>query len=109
MPTLSFGENARTCYGTESAITCWQVVSDESANPGFDSTDVPHEWVKLDHNHREVCKPRDESDPRYKRVADFIAEATKGVAAAKRPEVAPVAAAGTAPRVTPVVSPQTPL
>lgn len=73
MATLSFGENDRTCYGTEYAATCWQVVSDESANPGYEG-DMPHLWVKLDHNHREVCKPASQSDPRYKHVADFIAE-----------------------------------
>ena len=38
-----------------------------------------HDWVKLDHNHREVCKPKDESDPRYKHVADFIAETVKNM------------------------------
>ncbi len=33
--TLSFGENDRTCYVTESSMSCWQVVADDSANPGF--------------------------------------------------------------------------
>lgn len=71
--TLSFGENDRTCYGTEYTITCWQVVTDESANPGFEGP-KPHKWVKLDFNHREVCKPNDQTDPRYVHVAEFIAE-----------------------------------
>lgn len=44
------------------------------ANPGFEGP--LHHFMKLDHNHREVCKPRDRNDPRFAQVVKFIREAT---------------------------------
>lgn len=98
-PTLSFGENDQTCYGTELYKKCIQVrgrllqvlplrlppsdrvlqiVSDISANPNYEGP--LHRFLKLDHNHRNVCKPSDPADPRYREVVDFIEMALKSYA-----------------------------
>eukprot|EP01116_Phalansterium_solitarium_P017403 TRINITY_DN4279_c0_g1_i1.p2 TRINITY_DN4279_c0_g1~~TRINITY_DN4279_c0_g1_i1.p2 ORF type:complete len:484 (-),score=148.98 TRINITY_DN4279_c0_g1_i1:88-1539(-) len=66
--TLSFGENDKTCIGSN--YTCFQLVSDESANPAF--AGPLHQFVKLDFNHRMVCKPLSKSALQYRMVCDFI-------------------------------------
>jgi hypothetical protein len=81
VPTLSFGENDKSCFGSKftcvqvmssklSIFLSFQVVSDDSANPGFPGPH--HKFVKLDYNHREVCKPVDRQSLQYKMVVDFI-------------------------------------
>ena len=47
-----------------------KVVSDDSANPGFPGSH--HKFIKLDANHREVCKPVDKEGIQYKLVLEFI-------------------------------------
>ena len=66
--TLSFGENAKSCFGSKYA--CIQVVSDDSANPGFEGPH--HQFIKLDYNHREICKPINKESIQYKATLNFI-------------------------------------
>eukprot|EP01114_Cavostelium_apophysatum_P016720 TRINITY_DN4813_c0_g1_i2.p1 TRINITY_DN4813_c0_g1~~TRINITY_DN4813_c0_g1_i2.p1 ORF type:complete len:967 (-),score=177.73 TRINITY_DN4813_c0_g1_i2:15-2915(-) len=66
--TLSFGENDRTCIGSQ--YTCFQLVADESANPGFEGT--LHEFMKLNLNHRQVCKISNKDEDHYRKVLEFI-------------------------------------
>ncbi|PRP88380.1 protein SERAC1-like [Planoprotostelium fungivorum] len=63
--TLSFGEG-KTCLGP----TCFQVVSDESSNPGFVGSQ--HTFQKLDYNHREICKPINKEAQQYQMIIDFV-------------------------------------
>ena len=74
IPTLAFGENAETCVGSK--YTCFQLVSDESANPNFQS-DAEHYFIKLDENHWLTCKPKTKQDVSYSAVKSFIHTITK--------------------------------
>lgn len=73
VPTLSIGE-AVTC-GYPTRYNCVQVVSDASARL---CDACP--FVKLDHDHRRICKPATTSDPRYTAVVDFIHKVIAGTA-----------------------------
>lgn len=73
VPTLSIGE-AVTC-GYPTRYNCVQVVSDASAR----LCDVCP-FVKLDHDHRLICKPATTSDARYTAVVDFIHKVIAGTA-----------------------------
>lgn len=68
--TLSFGEGV-TCFGFGTKYDCIQIVVDESANPGYSETEG-HRFIKTNYNHRDVCKPDDETDPRYTFTREFI-------------------------------------
>jgi pimeloyl-ACP methyl ester carboxylesterase len=70
--TLNFGENDKTCIG--SPYTCFQLVSDESANPGWAGN---HKFYKLNASHRETCKPKDKNSFQYVSVIQFIEECKK--------------------------------
>jgi pimeloyl-ACP methyl ester carboxylesterase len=71
--TLSLGE-AITCFGAPltHTVTCYQIVEDESANPKFPGEQ--HKFVKLNYNHRQVCKPTSPEDERYQLVLQFVRE-----------------------------------
>jgi hypothetical protein len=71
--TLSFGENDKTCIGSK--YSCIQLVADSSANPGFVGAD--HKFVKLDLNHRAVCKPLNRDSVSYRELLAFIKHLTR--------------------------------
>jgi hypothetical protein len=73
VPTLSIGE-AVTC-GYPTRYNCVQVVSDASARLCDTCS-----FVKLDHDHRMICKPATTSDERYTAVVDFIHKVIAGTA-----------------------------
>lgn len=79
VPTLSIGE-IETCFlqslgpslstiGADK-YTCYEIVPDESSNPAWKGDN--HSFVKLHHNHREVCKPINSADQRFQIVVDFF-------------------------------------
>lgn len=47
------------------------MVSDKSANPNF-NTGAYHNFVKLDANHWETCKPSTKDDIAFKEVVQFL-------------------------------------
>lgn len=52
------------------------MVTDESANPGFDAWEqkegVEHKFVKTDYDHFSVHRPTTKEDPRYDTAMQFI-------------------------------------
>jgi pimeloyl-ACP methyl ester carboxylesterase len=70
--TLSIGE-IETCFLDGSIIekyACYHIVPDESANPYWPGDQ--HRFIKLQYNHRQVCKPENQSDERFQLVIDFL-------------------------------------
>jgi hypothetical protein len=84
IPTLAFGENDQTCVGTQSRYTCFQLVSDESANPQLVGPE--HRFYKLpEHSHRITCKPHTRASPNYAMVLDFVRDCTREEAPSPTP------------------------
>src|SRR5262249_54300165 len=73
--TLSIGE-IETCFMTylsslgADKFSCYYIVPDESTNPGY--TGEQHEFLKLQYNHRQICKPESQADERFQLVLNFL-------------------------------------
>eukprot|EP01125_Pyxidicula_operculata_P008061 TRINITY_DN2728_c0_g1_i3.p1 TRINITY_DN2728_c0_g1~~TRINITY_DN2728_c0_g1_i3.p1 ORF type:complete len:148 (-),score=6.11 TRINITY_DN2728_c0_g1_i3:52-495(-) len=79
IPTLSFGETM-TCFTNKKSgkfSGCFQIVDDESSNPRLNGAN--HSFIKVNHDHRQVCKPENRDDIRYSSVHDFIVRVLKNV------------------------------